>query len=59
MPGTPEVCVPVPPSNDLRFLPTATEWCLRQGFPPYEVIPSDDASTEGSADLVRARVAPA
>ncbi len=57
MTAIPKVSVLIPSYNYARFLPTAIESVLRQDFTDYELIVSDDASTDGSADLIRALAA--
>ena len=49
----PKISVLVPTYNYARFLPEAIESVLAQDFTDYELIVSDDASTDGSADIIR------
>jgi glycosyltransferase involved in cell wall biosynthesis len=49
----PRVSILVPTYNYARFLPEAIESSLAQEFADFELIISDDASTDGSADLIR------
>jgi hypothetical protein len=52
-PGAPAVSVLVPTYNYARFLPEALASVLAQNFRDFEVIVSDDASTDGSASVLR------
>lgn len=47
-----KVSVLIPSYNQARFLPEAVESVLRQDFDDFEVVIVDDASTDGSADLL-------
>lgn len=49
----PVVSVLVPTYNYARFLPDALESVLAQNFRDFELLVSDDASTDGSADFLR------
>ncbi len=49
----PKVSVLVPTYNYARFLPEAIESILAQDFTDYELIVSDDASTDDSAGIIR------
>ena len=53
MASPPKVSVLVPTYNYARFLPEAIESILAQEFTDYELIVSDDASTDDSADIIR------
>jgi glycosyltransferase involved in cell wall biosynthesis len=52
MAPTPRVSVLIPTYNYGRYLPEAIESVLAQEFGDFELILSDDASTDGSADIV-------
>jgi glycosyltransferase involved in cell wall biosynthesis len=47
----------VPTFNYARFLPEALDSLLRQDFNDFEIIISDDASTDDSAEIIRAYAA--
>ena len=49
----PKISVLVPTYNYARFLPEAIESILAQEFTDYELIISDDASTDESAEIIR------
>jgi glycosyltransferase involved in cell wall biosynthesis len=49
----PKVSVLVPTYNYARFLPEAIESVLAQDFTDFELLISDDASTDGSAEIIR------
>jgi len=49
----PKISVLIPTFNYARFLPEAIESVLGQDYRDFEVLVSDDASTDGSADLLR------
>ncbi|HEV8072624.1 MAG TPA: glycosyltransferase family 9 protein, partial [Opitutaceae bacterium] len=53
MPTTPKISVLIPSFNYARFLPMAIESVLAQDFTDFEIIISDDASTDESADVIR------
>jgi glycosyltransferase involved in cell wall biosynthesis len=53
MASLPKVSVLVPTYNYARFLPEAIESILAQDFTDYELIVSDDASTDRSAEIIR------
>jgi hypothetical protein len=53
MPEIPSVSVLIPTYNYARFLPTAIESVLSQDFTDFELIVSDDASSDGSAEVIR------
>ena len=53
----PSVSAVVPVRNGLNFLGEALDSVARQTFPPEEVIVVDDGSTDGSAEIARARSA--
>lgn len=48
----PKVSVLVPSYNHERFLPEAIASILEQDFPAFEIIISDDASSDGSASII-------
>jgi glycosyltransferase involved in cell wall biosynthesis len=49
----PKISVLIPTFNYARFLPEAIESVLGQDYRDFEVLISDDASTDGSADILR------
>jgi hypothetical protein len=49
----PKVSVLIPSYNHARFLPEAIASVLAQDFPDFELLLSDDASTDGSAAVIR------
>ncbi len=49
----PKVSVLLPTYNYARFLPEAIESVLAQDFTDFELIVSDDASTDASAEIIR------
>jgi glycosyltransferase involved in cell wall biosynthesis len=49
---TPTVSVCIPTYNYADFLPDAIESVLNQDFADFELVVSDDASTDGTAELV-------
>src|SRR5689334_22259492 len=51
--GTPRVSVVVPVWNGERFLRESLDSILLQTFPSLEVIVMDDASTDGTEQIVR------
>jgi glycosyltransferase involved in cell wall biosynthesis len=53
MASHPKISVLVPTYNYARFLPEAIESILAQEFTDYELIVSDDASTDESAGIIR------
>jgi hypothetical protein len=53
MSANPLVSILIPSYNYARFLPTAIESVLKQDFADFELLLSDDASSDGSADLIR------
>jgi ADP-heptose:LPS heptosyltransferase len=53
MPTTPKISVLIPSFNYARFLPMAIESVLAQDFADFEIIISDDASTDDSTDVIR------
>jgi len=53
MPTTPKISVLIPSFNYARFLPMAIESVLAQDFANFEILVSDDASTDDSADVIR------
>ena len=53
MSAAPKVSVLIPTFNSARFLPEAIESVLAQDFTDCEILISDDASTDGSADVIR------
>jgi glycosyltransferase involved in cell wall biosynthesis len=53
----PKVSVLLPTYNYARFLPEAIESVLAQDFADFELIVSDDASTDDSAAIIRAYAA--
>jgi glycosyltransferase involved in cell wall biosynthesis len=54
MSARPKVSVLIPTYQYARFLPEAIDSVLGQQFRDFEVIISDDASTDGSAEVLRA-----
>ena len=52
MPSTPKISVLIPTHNYARYLPEAIESVLAQDFTDYELLVSDDASTDNSADII-------
>lgn len=52
----PTIAVVVPNYNDAPTLPTCLDSILRQSFPSRQVIFVDDASTDSSIDVARARL---
>jgi glycosyltransferase involved in cell wall biosynthesis len=50
---TPKISVLIPTYQYARFLPEAIESVLAQDFGDFELLISDDASTDGSADVIR------
>jgi len=52
MNAAPKVSVLIPTYQYARFLPQAIESVLAQDFPDYELIISDDGSTDGSAAIL-------
>ena len=53
MAATPKVSVLIPTYQYARFLPDAIESVLAQDFSDFELIVADDASGDGSAEVVR------
>ena len=53
MASSPKISVLVPTYNYARFLPEAIGSVLAQDFADFELIISDDASTDGSAAIIR------
>jgi glycosyltransferase involved in cell wall biosynthesis len=53
MPSTPKISVLIPTHNYARYLPEAIASVLAQDFTDYELLVSDDASTDNSADIIR------
>jgi len=53
MTSRPTVSVLVPTYNYARFLPEAIESVLAQDFTDFELLISDDCSTDGSAEVLR------
>jgi glycosyltransferase involved in cell wall biosynthesis len=51
---TPAISVCIPTYNYGRFLPDAIESILAQDFSDFEIVITDDASTDGTVDLVEA-----
>jgi glycosyltransferase involved in cell wall biosynthesis len=51
--GAPKISVLVPTYNYARYLPQAIESILRQTHSNFELLISDDASTDGSAEIIR------
>jgi len=49
----PKVSVLIPTYNYARYLPETIESVLGQDFKDYEIIVSDDASSDDSADIIR------
>src|SRR3974377_931912 len=49
---SPKVSVLVPTYNYARYLPEAIESVLEQDFQDFEVLISDDCSTDGSAEVI-------
>ena len=49
----PKISVLIPTYNYARFLPAAVESVLAQDFREFELLISDDASTDGSAEVIR------
>jgi glycosyltransferase involved in cell wall biosynthesis len=49
----PRVSVLTPTFNYARYLPEAIESVLQQDFRDFELLISDDASTDGSAEIIR------
>jgi len=49
----PKVSVCIPTFNTARYLPEAVQSVLDQEFTDYELVVYDDASTDGTPDLVR------
>jgi hypothetical protein len=54
MSAAPKVSVLIPSYQYARYLPEAIESVLAQRFGDFELIVSDDASTDGTAELLRA-----
>lgn len=52
MPGPPKVSVCVPTYNYARYLPEAIESVLGQNFPNFELLIIDDASEDGTRQVV-------
>jgi len=52
MPTTPKISVLIPSFNYARFLPMAIESVLAQDFTDFEILVSDDASTDDSAAVI-------
>ncbi len=50
---TPRVSVLIPTFNYARYLPEAVESVLQQDFRDFELLIADDASTDGSAEILR------
>lgn len=48
----PKISVLIPTYNYSRYLPEAIESVLRQDWQDFEILISDDASTDGSADII-------
>lgn len=48
-----KISILIPSFNYARYLPTALDSILAQTFEDYEVIVSDDASTDNSAEILR------
>ena len=57
MPPAPKVSVLVPTYNYARFLPEAIDSVLSQDFADFELVISDDASTDNSAEIIRSYAA--
>jgi hypothetical protein len=55
--GHPRVSVLIPNYNYARFLPEAIDSVLAQDFTDFELLISDDASTDDSAEIMRASAA--
>jgi glycosyltransferase involved in cell wall biosynthesis len=51
MPRSPTISVLVPTFNDERFIGVAIESILAQSFPDFEVVVSDDASSDQTAEI--------
>jgi glycosyltransferase involved in cell wall biosynthesis len=51
--GNPKVTVCLPTFNKVGYLPTAIESVLAQEFRDYELLIVDDASTDGTGEVVR------
>ena len=49
----PKISVLVPTYNYARYLPQTIESILRQTHSNFELLISDDASTDGSAEIIR------
>jgi len=52
-PGTPKISVLLPSYNNARFLPEAITSVLGQDFTAFEMVISDDASTDNSAEIIK------
>ena len=57
MPTTPKISVLIPSFNYARFLPMAIESVIAQDFADFEILISDDASTDDSAAVIRQHAA--
>jgi len=53
MPRSPKVSVLIPTYNYARYLPETIESVLAQDYPDFELLISDDASPDNSAEVIR------